>query len=266
MKLPAWVYGLLTLAWTAFVTYNYYCVKCGCCGAKPVPTINLGKLDYRWNSAEAVTGEAFGAYKTYILTAGGSGDTLVITGLYRANEKNTTTYSDLGIARAESAKQLFLDKVPADRIICTSKLVEDDMNQKDLHPSADFEWRKMVVNTAEASIIETGNQASINFPTGSASRTANEKVDNYLAALCSKHAGSSAKFIITGHTDNQGKPDFNMQLADKRAKAIRDVLVKCGISKSRITTASKGQTEPIADNATEEGRYQNRRVVIETQE
>jgi OmpA-OmpF porin, OOP family len=269
MRIPAWVYGLLTLAWTFFVTYNYYCVKCGCCGSVPAittPAISLGKLDYRWNSPETVTGSAFDAYKASILALGGQGDTLVITGLYRSDEKNSTTFADLGLARADAAKKLFLDKVPATRIVCASKLVTDDMNQTDLHSSADFDWRKAVINRNEASIIESGNEAIINFPTGSAAKSSNEKVDTYLADLCKKHSSLTTKFVITGHTDNQGNPDRNVVLAERRAKSIRDILMQCGIAKARITTATKGQSEPVADNGTEDGRYQNRRVVILTQE
>jgi OmpA-OmpF porin, OOP family len=264
MKIPVWVYLLLALAWAGYVFNNFYCGKCGCCGsvAAAVTTPALGKLDYKWNSAEAVTGSAFDGYKTSILALGGQGDTLVITGQYRKDEKNTTTFADLGLARAASAKALFLNKVPEARIRCASKMVTDDMNQTDLHGSADFSWIKAIINTNEASIIESGDETSILFPFGSASKTANTTVDTYLASLCAKHKGSTAKFTITGHTDNKGDATRNAALGLNRANSIRRVLRDCGIASERITADSKGQEMPVADNNTDEGRYQNRRVVI----
>ena len=53
-----------------------------------------------------------------------------------------------------------------------------------------------------------------------------------------------------------------MKLSQKRAQAVVDKLVSLGISADRLTAVGKGQEEPIADNSTEEGRAQNRRVVF----
>ncbi len=65
---------------------------------------------------------------------------------------------------------------------------------------------------------------------------------------------------ITGHTDNVGSDKANMTLSEGRAKAVRSEIIKRGIAAERIEAEGKGETEPIADNATEEGRAQNRRV------
>jgi outer membrane protein OmpA-like peptidoglycan-associated protein len=265
MRIPTWVYVLLALAWITFFSYKYLAAKCGCFGtavAAVGAAPSTGILDYRWGSESTVTGSGFDAYKTGIITKGGQGDTLVITGQYRADEKNTTKYANLGLARAEAARLLFLDKVPSARIRCASSLVTDDMNKTDLHTSADFTWIKAVVNMNEASIIESGDEISILFPTGSASKTANAKVDNFLAELCKKHKTSGAKLAITGHTDNKGKEAANVTLGQNRANSIRRVLRDCGIKSELITADSKGPAQPVASNDTEEGRYQNRRVVI----
>ena len=58
------------------------------------------------------------------------------------------------------------------------------------------------------------------------------------------------------------KYEVNQKLSEKRAQAIVDKLVELGIDESRLTAVGKGQYAPIADNATEEGRAQNRRVVF----
>ena len=72
----------------------------------------------------------------------------------------------------------------------------------------------------------------------------------------------SLKYEVQGHTDNTGSASSNMKLSQKRAQAVVDKLVSLGISADRLTAVGKGQEEPIADNSTEEGRAQNRRVVF----
>ena len=67
---------------------------------------------------------------------------------------------------------------------------------------------------------------------------------------------------ITGHTDNTGAADYNQQLSEQRAATVKDFLVKNGVDPSKITIFGKGQTSPIADNATTDGRAKNRRVEI----
>lgn len=75
---------------------------------------------------------------------------------------------------------------------------------------------------------------------------------------------SSAKTVkITGHTDSTGKPDYNQQLSQKRAEAVRDYLISLGADASKMEVAGMGETQPIADNKTAEGRAKNRRVEVE---
>lgn len=68
------------------------------------------------------------------------------------------------------------------------------------------------------------------------------------------------KFEVQGHTDNTGNAASNQTLSEARAKAIVDKLVELGISASRLSSVGKGQTSPIADNSTDEGKAKNRRV------
>ncbi len=66
----------------------------------------------------------------------------------------------------------------------------------------------------------------------------------------------------TGHTDSVGDEAYNQKLSERRAQAVVDFLYAQGVSPGRITAIGMGETKPIADNATEEGRAQNRRVTI----
>jgi len=71
---------------------------------------------------------------------------------------------------------------------------------------------------------------------------------------------SEFKLSLTGHTDNVGKPESNLNLSKNRTLAVKDYLVKKGVEPNRIRTEWFGQTKPIAPNTTPEGRQQNRRV------
>jgi OOP family OmpA-OmpF porin len=68
------------------------------------------------------------------------------------------------------------------------------------------------------------------------------------------------KLRIEGHTDNVGSPEANELLSGQRALAIKAALVAKGIAKERLLAVGFGQSKPIADNATEEGKAKNRRT------
>jgi outer membrane protein OmpA-like peptidoglycan-associated protein len=71
-----------------------------------------------------------------------------------------------------------------------------------------------------------------------------------------------ANITVEGHTDSQGQRQYNMDLSQKRADAVRDQLVARGVAADRIKTVGIGPDRPIADNKSAEGRANNRRVEI----
>ncbi len=68
------------------------------------------------------------------------------------------------------------------------------------------------------------------------------------------------KIEISGHTDNVGKRDYNVDLATRRAESVKQYLIGKGVAAARITTRGVGPDEPIADNANASGRAKNRRI------
>ncbi len=68
------------------------------------------------------------------------------------------------------------------------------------------------------------------------------------------------KFSVEGHTDNTGTAATNQTLSEARSKAVVDKLVSMGVATDRLKSAGKGQSNPIADNGTDEGKAKNRRV------
>ena len=69
--------------------------------------------------------------------------------------------------------------------------------------------------------------------------------------------------ILFGYTDNLGSKEANKLLSQNRANSVKEALLRYGISETRLTTIGKGVENPIADNATPEGRAQNRRIEVE---
>lgn len=99
----------------------------------------------------------------------------------------------------------------------------------------------------------------VNFQSGKATILPESfpRLDSVLEFMTHK---KSVRIIITGHTDNVGKPASNKLLSEKRAQACKDYMVERGIDASRIEAVGFGDEQPIAPNETEEGRQRNRRI------
>jgi outer membrane protein OmpA-like peptidoglycan-associated protein len=70
------------------------------------------------------------------------------------------------------------------------------------------------------------------------------------------------RVIISGHTDDTGEADYNQQLAEWRARAVSRFFTESGVAVARIVIIGYGESQPIADNTTVEGRAANRRIEI----
>ena len=67
---------------------------------------------------------------------------------------------------------------------------------------------------------------------------------------------------VAGHTDNVGLGDANYGLSERRAVTVRDILIRLGVEEFRIRATGYGESQPIDDNNTAEGRARNRRVEL----
>lgn len=70
------------------------------------------------------------------------------------------------------------------------------------------------------------------------------------------------KVEVAGHTDSKGSDAYNLNLSQRRAEAVRNYLIGKGIAAERLTAKGYGESQPVADNATDEGRAKNRRVEL----
>ena len=111
------------------------------------------------------------------------------------------------------------------------------------------------------------NQLKLNIPNDISFDTGSAAIKPQLRAVLDPFANSlrndpNARISIVGHTDNTGSEAVNNPLSVERAHSVRDYLETRGVADARIETAGRGEREPIADNSTEAGRAQNRRVEI----
>ena len=101
----------------------------------------------------------------------------------------------------------------------------------------------------------------LNFDTGkSAVRAADVAEVNQVATTLKQY--NSARIRIAGYADARGSDQANMALGKARADAIKASLVSQGIDASRIDTVSGGETDPVDNNATASGRFENRRTEL----
>jgi len=123
------------------------------------------------------------------------------------------------------------------------------------------------VEANAASLLESINTSGrvavygINFDSNKAVvRPDSEAVLGEILKLMQENADLNLK--VEGHTDNVGAAKANLKLSKERAAAVKAWLVKHGIATARLTTDGFGDTKPIGDNSTEDGRAKNRRVEL----
>jgi outer membrane protein OmpA-like peptidoglycan-associated protein len=120
-----------------------------------------------------------------------------------------------------------------------------------------------VIKKKEQEILNTAFN-NLEFTTGKSTILASSHAAlNDLASLMSKKP--EFRLLIEGHTDNVGGSASNYHFGMKRAKNVMNYLISQGIDKQKLSAFSKGETDPIATNETEEGKAQNRRITITVQ-
>lgn len=115
-------------------------------------------------------------------------------------------------------------------------------------------------------INQTGHVAvyGIHFDTGKADILPDSEATlNEIVKLMQQDA--ALRLRVEGHTDNQGAAASNQTLSEKRAQAVVTWLAAHGVPAARLTAKGFGQTKPIADNSTDDGRAKNRRVELAKQ-
>ena len=118
-----------------------------------------------------------------------------------------------------------------------------------------------------AEVERVGEGIQVTFDSGLLFDFDSDRIRPDAAANLNELANSLTKFpnsdlLIVGHTDARGEDAYNMNLSQRRANAASAYLQSRGVPASRIRTSGRGETEPVASNATDAGMQQNRRVEV----
>ena len=131
----------------------------------------------------------------------------------------------------------------------------------------DQQAKELQQNIPGATITRVGEGIAVSFPSGilfpfnSTDILPDGKQNlQQLASSLDKYPNSD--ILIVGHTDSVGTDAYNMDLSQRRAQSASAYLQSLGVPASRLQTAGRGESEPIASNDTDEGRQRNRRVEI----
>lgn len=267
---------LLTLVYFGFCYWfvNYTCENCDCSrgilktasvaplpATDPEPTKALLPLEpilFDWTSSKTITTDSFPGFKDYILAQKADDKSLEIIGYYHDGESAPEGYANMGLARADAAKKLFLESVPDAQIITGAKKIQEKEGIREKSfKSTQFSW------IANESVEEIDDKAVIYFPYNSSKKEVNPQVDEYLAKVAERVKKSGEKLRLTGHTDSDGSDNSNNRLSRARARLIRTILMQKGVKKSSITIVAKGESDPARPNDSDANKRLNRRVEVE---
>ena len=198
---------------------------------------------------------------------------LDITGYYKSHEINNSAFPNIGLARANVVKNLLASEGVAFKSMNTFGVLDDQFKTDTddiLHGPISLKVSTLEEGdtSQEEALTALGDkikanplvlhfntaQTSINLTAQQRQKVAD--IVNYVDKV------DGATITVTGHTDNEGSRDTNVKVGQGRADFAKNYLIENGIPTDKILSTSVGPDQPIADNSTEEGRAENRRVVI----
>jgi len=162
------------------------------------------------------------------------------------------TAAQLGQAKQELALQSQAMRSEHDSRVAAEKRAADAAANLAKVSTVKQEPRGMVITLSGGVLFASGKSDLLG--------AAQTKLNTVADALTQQDPDST--MVVEGHTDSQGKAAFNQDLSQRRAQVVRDYLVSHGVAQDRVTAQGFGSTRAIADNASAEGRANNRRVEI----
>jgi len=131
----------------------------------------------------------------------------------------------------------------------------------------DKQAQELAYDLPGATVSRVGEGIAVTFPEGVLFGYDSDQLQPAARDNMRKFAASLQKYpntrtLIVGHTDSDGSAAYNMDLSDRRALSAASFIAAEGVDRTRITTAGRGEAEPIATNGTDAGRQQNRRVEV----
>jgi outer membrane protein OmpA-like peptidoglycan-associated protein len=220
-------------------------------------------IQFKYGDMNPAKGPGFDSLMAAVKAGNNDDSILEIIGLFYEDEAAPAGFETMGLARATAIRNAYFKDIPEERIRLRGRLLNSAApSDKNAWLSAsEFKWLPKQEVIPE-SVEEIADGAIIRFPFNSTEKEYDPKVDAYLQTLAKRVAKTGERIELTGHTDNKGEPEYNLRLGANRARQIQDLLVKLGVNADLISTASKGESLPVAPNTTEENRHNNRRVEV----
>lgn len=183
---------------------------------------------------------------------------------YLKSEINTITGENLGQKRGQFLKNWLTNyTIPADRISIKTQLVEFDYNNNLKYEGAISLYFNDLASLITNNTTGIVANKTLRFSFGNQSfRPTDELIDYVIELKSFLSQYPNKKVHIVGHTDSEGDATFNYNIGLKRAQFVKEFLISQQIEPYKIISESKGETEPIADNNTREGKSLNRRIEI----
>jgi len=194
--------------------------------------------------------------------------TLTVTGNYASSEKNSTSFENLGIARADEYKKLLVGLgAGGSQILLASNL------QNSMQTVADKIYNGVNFNFGMKAAVPAGpvvdpNSAdfkplNLRFATNQSELKLTPEIEAYFNGLLSyMKSNPGSKVAVIGHTDNKGALETNMTISRRRATEVATFMKQNGFTTAQILEEFQGPNQPMSTNDTPEGRAQNRRVEI----
>lgn len=262
-----------TVIWFGGSTWYYSCKVRGFCGDNARTALNEevkepaipeeGPLVFNWSKDVPVVDSSWFSLRDSLLAELGENQELEITGFYFEGEPNADSTTNLGLLRALRIKEMLADVMDTSRVKTRGILADE----RDGVREVTFRGTKFQLLDKAAPVVveEFDDKTLIFFPYKSDEMDTNEEILAYLNEMASHLQETGKTLLITGHTDNIGGEDYNVELGRDRANRVLNYLLEKGVNKEQVAVDSKGKSEPITSNNTEEGRRQNRRVEFRIQ-
>jgi hypothetical protein len=243
----------LFLVWSFGSGWYYVCkIKGKCSHDTEVDSSNNSSgISFRYGEAKPNIDSDFDAFKSAMMLKLDSSNRMKITGLYSPSEVNSTGFENLGVARAIAIQNLF-SGLDQRRFDITSREEGLDASKTEID-AIEFE---VFMNNA---FVEEKEYGAILHPDFNGD-SLNSKITAYLTYVALEK--KSSRIDIVGHTSNSNPEGENFNDGLNQANRIMDFLIEKGMIAENLNPSSKGETEPIAGNDSEEGRVRNNRVEL----
>lgn len=239
----------IVLAWAS---WRWYKNTVACCEEEIVEVV-YGPLIFDCATDAPITNEKWPDKKAEIIAGRIAEKKLLIVAPYFEGEDES-----VALARANNVKMLFMPELAdKDVVVDVRSGGNCEATKIDLMHQSVFKWV-----TRNEDVVEHLDHTVVYYVYNSTQEIVTPNSGAYFEELSKLLVETGDKIVLTGHTDDVGSDEFNLQLGMDRANEFKEHLVGLGVPEAQISTQSKGKSMPVTDDTSEIGQQKNRRVEI----